>query len=232
MLRRVEPEILDQLPAEDPRAVRARQDLKRANAIVRHDAILARTLRRHMSASPRLLVDLGSGDGTLMLRVARRLAPGWRNVRAVLIDQKGDVSEDTRAGFADLQWTPEPVRANVMDFFAAPRERADVITANWFLHHLVDDDLRTLLARVAAVTDLFVACELRRTVLVRELGRMQWIIGAGDVVCRDAVTSARAAFLGREISALWPSLPGWLLREYAVGPFTHVFVAQRNRPAS
>ena len=87
-----------------------------------------------------------------------------------------------------------------------------------------------LLARAATMTRLFVACELQRTRLVREMGRLQWLIGAGDVVCYDAVVSARESFLGQEISALWPTRGGWDLFERAVGPLAHVFVARR-RPA-
>jgi hypothetical protein len=231
MLRRVEPELLDRLPADDPRAVRARRDLKRANALMLHDVILARTLRKYApDVASRMLVDLGSGDGTFMLRVARRLGPDWRNVHAILVDQRGVVSPETHAGFTALQWTAEPIAINVMEFFAQPRERVDVITANLFLHHLIDDDLRQLFAGAAAMTDVFIACELRRTRLVREIGRMQWMIGAGPVICEDAVVSARAAFLGNELSALWPNNKEWELFEYARWPMTHMFVARRVRP--
>jgi SAM-dependent methyltransferase len=232
LVRRVEPELLDQLPADDPRAIRARRDLKRANAIILQHLVMAHTLLKYADgAQPRVLVDIGSGDGTFVLRVARRLARRWHNVHVILLDQQSIVSQETRDGFAALQWTVEPVAANVLDFFSRPRsEHIDVITANLFLHHLQDPELRQLLARAAAMTRLFVACELRRTRLVREMGRLQWLIGAGDVVCYDAVVSARASFLGQEISALWPTRDGWDLFERAVGPLAHVFVARR-RPA-
>ena len=76
MLRRVEPEWLDQLPTDDPRAIRCRRDLKRANALMLQHILMARTLLRFAGGDPpRALVDLGSGDGMFMLRVARRLAP-------------------------------------------------------------------------------------------------------------------------------------------------------------
>jgi hypothetical protein len=231
--RCVEPEILDQLPADDPRAVRARRDLKRANALMMHHIIMARTLRKYVAAAkPRVLVDLGSGDGTFMLRVAQRLAPRWSHIRVVLVDQTGNVSPETQAEFAALGWQVEMVRASVAEFCSQMRsDRVDAITANLFLHHLSDESLRELFSHAAPRTDLFVTCELQRTAFVREIGRMQWIIGAGEVACHDGVISARAAFREKEISALWPDHRGWRLFEYPKGPMTHVFVAERRTQA-
>jgi len=229
-LRRVEPELLDRLPPDDPRAIRCRRDLKRANALMLQDRIMARTLRKHWRGdSPRRLVDLGSGDGTFMLKVARRLAPYWRGVHLTLLDQQSIVSDETREGFAALQWTVEPVAAKVLDFLARPQgNRADIVSANLFLHHLQDDELRHLLALTAPTTTMFAACELQRTRFVREVGRMQWLIGAGDVICHDGAVSARASFRGQEISALWPTQDGWDLSEHALGPMAHIFVARRR----
>jgi hypothetical protein len=228
--RRVEPEVLDRLPADDPRALRARRDLRRANALMMHHIIMARTLRKFAAAAnPRVLVDLGSGDGTFMLQVARRLARHWSNVRVILVDQAGVVSAETRAGFTALGWQVEPVRTSVADFCSQTRsDRVDAMTANLFLHHLTDESLRELFSRVAPRTDLFVTCELQRTPFVREIGRIQWILGAGQVICQDGVISARAAFRDKEISKLWPGDREWKLFEYAQGPMTHVFVAQRT----
>jgi len=229
-LRIVEPELLDQLSPDDPRAIKCRRDLKRANTLMMHPFIMARTLRQHWGGdSPRVLVDLGSGDGTFVLRVAQRLSRHWRNVHAILLDQRAVVSEETRAGFAALNWTVEPVRTHVLDFFNQLRtEPVDIVTANLFLHHLQDQELERLLAQAASSTKLFVACELQRTKLVREIGRMQWLIGGGDVICYDGVVSTRASFRGQEISALWPRQDGWDLFENELGPMAHVFVARRR----
>jgi hypothetical protein len=57
---------------------------------------------------------------------------------------------------------------------------------------------------------------------------MQWLIGAGELMCHDGVISTKASFWGEEISALWPRQDGWTLVEKAWGPFTHVFVAKRQ----
>src|SRR5262249_14481010 len=84
LLRSVEPELADILRADDPRAQRFRRELRRLNALVMADRAMARALVRHGGrAGPRVLIDLGSGDGTFMLRVARRLAPRWRDITAI-----------------------------------------------------------------------------------------------------------------------------------------------------
>src|SRR5471030_2624950 len=107
--RSVEREWLDVLPPDDPRAIRSRNDLKRINALMLQGAIMARSLTRTCgSNTPRNLLDLGSGDGTFMLRVARRLAPSWQNVTVTLLDQQNIVSAETLKQFRALRWNAEP----------------------------------------------------------------------------------------------------------------------------
>src|SRR5215813_11486069 len=144
--RRLEPEWLDHLPAEDPRAMRSRLDLKRVNRFMGNANRLAKALLAHAPSAPRTIVDLGSGDGQFMLAVARRLAPRWEGVTVVLLDQQNIVSQATRMGFAALGWRVEPTSADVFDFLAQARA-TDVVTANLFLHHFADAELARLLAR-------------------------------------------------------------------------------------
>src|SRR5688572_32059447 len=66
--RSLEPEWLDHLPPDDPRAVRSRADLRRVNAVMGN----ARIIARHLGQASRV-ADLGGGDGSLMRAVARRL---------------------------------------------------------------------------------------------------------------------------------------------------------------
>src|SRR5689334_18058495 len=86
--RRVESEFLDQLPADDPRAIGSRHDLRWINAFMMRPRIVARALTRHCTTVPRTILDLGTGDGTLMLKVAQRLSPLWSNVTVVLLDRQ------------------------------------------------------------------------------------------------------------------------------------------------
>jgi hypothetical protein len=226
--RRLEPEWLDHLPAEDPRAMRSRRDLTRVNRFMGNAGRMAAALARHAPSAPRTIVDLGSGDGQFMLQVARRLAPRWSDVTVVLLDQQNIVSQATRAGFAALRWRAEPTSADVFEFLAQARA-TDVVTANLFLHHFVDEQLTRLFAQVARMAALMVACEPRRSKLVVEASRLLWLAGCNDVSVHDAVVSARAGFSGRELSALWPRDAQWQLQEHAVGLFSHRFIARRQQ---
>ena len=162
--RRVEPEWLDHLPADDPRALRARRDLRRVNAWMRNAHSMASALMKHGACQqPRMIVDLGSGDGQFMLRVARRLAPHWPNVTIILQDRQNIVSRATCAGFTALQWHVQTISADVFDFLIDRRPMsADVITSNLFLHQFTDEELARLFAEAAQFARLIVACEPRR----------------------------------------------------------------------
>jgi len=229
--RCVEPELLDQLPASDPGAVRSRFDLTRVNLLMGHAAIMAKSLMAHTAnRRPRVLLDLGAGDGTFMLRVARRLAPRWPDCRVILLDKKNIVGAKTRAAFAALGWNVETVTADVFDFFsAADGPKADIITANLFLHHFHDQPLSRLMSLIAQRTPLFLACEPRREALASAGSRMLWAIGCNHVTLHDAAASVRAGFRGRELTALWPKANAWDVQERAAGLFSHSFMSWRRR---
>jgi hypothetical protein len=73
--RIVEPELLDELPPDDPLAVGSRRDLCRVNAWMRNHDIMAGALQNHLNGSnPEQLIELGAGDGNFLLRVAQRLS--------------------------------------------------------------------------------------------------------------------------------------------------------------
>lgn len=233
--RLLEPELLDQLPADDPRAMRSRRDLKRINGFMANARSIAAALRAGAgNRQPRTIVDLGSGDGHAMLRVARRLAPHfWRDVTVILQDRQNIVSAATRDAFAALSWRAETVSADVFDFLDRVQPSPiDAITANLFLHHFTDEQLARLFGSAAKLAPLLVACEPRRTKFVVEVSRLLWLAGCNDVSVHDAVASARAGFAGRELSALWPAHPtadGWHLQERPAALFTHLFAAWRDR---
>ena len=219
--RLLEPELLDELAPDDPRAVRSRRDLVRVNAVMRQQAIMAGLLRGF--TPPRVLADLGSGDGRFLLGVARRL--GWRDVTALVVDRQDIVSGQTRAGFAALGWRCESVTGDVFD--AMKRLEVDIVIANLFLHHLDNMALTRLLALVAAKARGFAAAEPRRSGTALLASRLLFALGCNDVTRHDAVASVRAGFAGDEISQLWPR-DGWMLREGVALPFTHIFTARRD----
>ncbi len=225
--RHVEPEWLDVLAADDPRAQRSRGDLRRVNAVMRHAGLMARLLAARPEP-PRTLLDLGSGDGTLMLAVARRLTSRWSNVTVLLLDRQELVSPATRRRFTALGWRAEPVAADLIEYLDRNATTVDAISANLVLHHFDTAELSLLLRLVAQHTRYFVACETRRARHALILSRMLWTIGCNDVTRHDAPASVRAGFRGAELTALWPDRANWQLHEGAAGLFSHRFVACRH----
>jgi SAM-dependent methyltransferase len=224
--RAVESEWLDALAADDPRAMRSRRDLRRVNAIMLQARIMARLLRAHCSGKqPARIVELGGGDGTFMLRIARSLR--WRDIDLELVDRQDIVADETRAGFLAVGWRVRVRRGDVFDFLDGEQDAADLVVANLFLHHFSDASLARLLQAAAALAPRFVACEPRRSLLALTGSRLLFAIGCNDVSRHDAVASVRAGFAGSELSRLWPEGEVWSLREAAAWPFTHSFVAAR-----
>jgi hypothetical protein len=230
--RRVEEETLDHLPEDDPRAVRSRRDLRRINRIMGNDSIVESLLSGSLVRPPSYIAELGAGDGSLVLGLARRRAREWPAVRLTLVDRQDLLSVQTRAAFADLGWS---VHAAVMDVFAwLEREdhpRYDAIIANLFVHHFEADALSRLFRGIARITDCFIACEPRRAQVALLGSHLVGFVGANAVTRRDSVLSVRAGFRDRELSAHWPDQRGWQLTEASARLFSHTFVAVKRAPA-
>ena len=220
-MRVLMPELLDLLPAEDPRAQRSRRDLVRINAVMMQHGIMAKALAD--LRVPRLLADLGGGDGQFLLGVARRLKQ-WRGVKAVILDRQAIVSRQTQEEFQALGWSCEVVQGDI--FESLPRLSPDIVTANLFLHHLDNALLTSLLQLVAGRATSFVTCEPRRSAFAVLGARLVFALGANDVSRHDALASVRAGFTGQDLSSLWPKSAGWQIEERGVLPFTHLFVAR------
>jgi hypothetical protein len=220
--RRVEPEWLDELPTQDPRAQRSRRDLARVNALMAN----ARLVGRELPATARRIAEIGAGDGTFALRLARCL-PSRAGSSVALLDRQAITSPATCAAFARLGWEAEEVQADVFDWLRDPATRGfDAIVANLFLHHFECARLRELLALAARKAPLFVACEPRRSALALAGSRLLGFVGCNDVTRHDAVVSVRAGFRDGELAALWPA-EGWHVSERGRGLFSHVFTARR-----
>jgi hypothetical protein len=221
MKRRLEPELLDELAADNPAAIASRRDLARINTIMRQPAILAGALRRF--PQPRLLLDLGGGDGRALLAVARRLP--WRGVSAVIADRQDIVSPRTRDGFANLGWDCAVRQGDIFDTLGA-LETGTLVTANLFLHHLDDAALARLFSTLSQRAAGLVACEPRRDRLALVASHLVFALGANVVTRHDAVASVKAGFAAQDLSAHWPE--GWALSERRALPFSHLFVASRH----
>jgi hypothetical protein len=222
--------LLDELPADDPRAVGSRRDLRRINALMGNARLMARAVHGAASrAGPRRIVDLGAGDGSFLLRWVRSvpsLAPGSE---VLLVDRHDAADAAVVATLSARQFCPRTVQADGLEWLRAqPAEAGTWALANLFLHHFTTDSLRLLFNALAEKAELFCACEPRRDWWSLAASRMLGLIGANAVTRHDAAVSVRAGFQGGELSALWPRDPRWRLREHRAGLFSHLFLAQRS----
>ena len=174
------------------------------------------------------VVELGAGDGSFLLKVARRLAPQVKRMSVVLVDRQNAVETQTCHEFAKFGWNVECVRADVFDWlWHARTEPGTGMVANLFLHHFDEEELKTLFRHISVQSNFFAACEPRRAPLALSASRLIGVIGCNSVSRHDAPISVRAGFRGHELSALWPEPNGWQLDEHEAGLFSHCFLAQR-----
>jgi hypothetical protein len=228
--RRVQPELLDELPPGDPRAVRSRRDLRWVNRIMWTCSGLLRALDSVPDAGPREIVELGAGDGTMALRIARTRARRWAGSTLTLLDRQPVVAAETLDEIRALGWRVNVVAADALDWLAAAASPRAFVVANLFVHHFEGDALARLLAGAATHARLFACCEPRRTLPSLVGSRLLGLIGCNDVTRHDAYLSVHAGFRGDELSRLWDGIApaGWTLDESRFGPFVHLFVARRS----
>ena len=242
-------EALDTLAPDDPAAIRSRRDLWRIHGAMGTQAIVTTALRdllgKRPSGAPLQVLELGAGDGQLMLGVARALAnhstkhsanhSAIARIELTLLDRQRLVAPATIAGYAAVGWTAVQLGADVADWAGAANDSQadaphwDLIVANLFMHHFEGGRLASLLAAIAQRCDRFFACEPRRAWLALAGSHLVGAIGANAVTRQDAVLSVHAGFRGAELSALWPGhAADWAVEEYSAGLFSHCFRAQRR----
>jgi hypothetical protein len=227
--RVVEPELLDELPPQDQRARRSRLDLRRLNTWMNHVPVMARALSENLdrAVSPHI-VEIGAGDGHFLLRVIRRLGH-WPNGKATLVDRLDAFDPNIKECFKESGWRAQTEIASVFDWLAkSPPDSVDAIVSNLFVHQFKAAEVTEMLRMSARCARVFIALEPRRAWLPHLCGHMLWAIGCNFVTRHDAGISIRAGFSGREISALWPDIGKWELKECSVGLFSHLFIARRK----
>jgi hypothetical protein len=224
MKRSLSPEILDNLPAEDIRAMGSRRDLRKINWIMGHVGILASALRPALSrANTKRIVELGAGDGSLILRLIQQL--DWRveGGELLLLDRCPVVEKKTIESLRQYGWQVEIGEMDVFNWAETESRRFDICVANLFLHHFDDTQLSQLFLLLQDRVDRLVACEPDRSHLSLLLARLVGLIGCNAVTRHDAVISVRAGFSGSELTPLWPNTADGIISENKAGLFTHFF---------
>ncbi|HXE42994.1 MAG TPA: class I SAM-dependent methyltransferase, partial [Candidatus Baltobacteraceae bacterium] len=196
MKRAVKPELLDELPPENPRAVHSRRDLQRINWWMRNHGIMTNALKENYSGTPKQIVEIGAGDGNFLLGVAKRT--NWKNVNAILLDQQKIISPETFSAFSKINWRAETIVADIFDWDETAREDArptDIVIANLFLHHFEDLKLKQLLQKISKRAKLFIAVETHRFAFPFLCAQLLRFIGCNKVTLHDAEASIRAGFV-------------------------------------
>jgi protein-L-isoaspartate O-methyltransferase len=130
-IRHLEPELLDGLPADDPRAIASRRDLVRINALMFHARIMASLLQTNVQTPPLRILEIGAGDGKFMLTVARMMARHWPSVEIVMVDRIELIGKDLCNSFAEFGWQARPVTADIFDLANEALHRPfDLVCAN------------------------------------------------------------------------------------------------------
>lgn len=229
--RHVEPELLDHLSPSDPLAVASRRDLRRVHRAMRSLAILKRAISCvRSSLAPRTILELGAGDGSLMLRLARTMRTHWNGrVHLTLLDRHNLLSPAAYDAFERLDWRVTVLCTDALEWARLPSaHRYDLCVTTLFLHHFDNTELTGLLTGVAAKVDAFVACEPHRSRLAAIGSQLVALLGASQVTRADSVKSVAAGFRARELTDHWSGVAGeWRLAEYDAWPFTHCFRAER-----
>jgi len=226
-VRRLTPELLDELPPETPEARASRRDLHALNALMGHRRAWRSWLRREFgSEPPRSIVEIGAGDGAMVAENLLATFPDGKGATRLLVDRAPWVADSTLRALRDADWEVNIEAADVFVWLEnAPR--TDAICANLFLHHFDDAALARLFSRASCASRIFAALEPRRGWLSLAGTVALPLIGANRVTRHDARVSVEAGFRAQELSTLWP-IDGWRCEERRALPFSHWFCARRG----
>ena len=237
MPRKLTPEMLDGLSENDSLAIHSRGDLRRIHRLMGTLTIIVKVLRKLPIKKPLKVLELGAGDGVLLLRIACKLEPYWSHVELTLLDQQDLVSSQTIKAYSQFGWIVAVQKTDVLEWANNATEQYDLIIANLFLHHFSSDQLLILFQRIKLQTNCFFACEPRRHWLALAGSHLVGLIGANQVTKMDAVISVHAGFRDQELSTLWSTEKhsisqrfgeSWNINEYAAGLFSHCFFSAKK----
>jgi SAM-dependent methyltransferase len=196
-------EMLDDLPAHDPMAVRARLDLRTINALMGNKRWMRRALRHAMDETRKLhatgkqsFVEVGAGDGRLCIKLLKWF-PGSKVTGLDFAPRPGGLPEAISWRQGDL-------------FDELPACTGEVLLGVMILHHFSDESLSRL-GQMLRDYGVVCFCEPWRTRFPHFLGLLVRPF-CGKVARHDLPASIDAGFVSGELPRLL-GLKGWHLEE-------------------
>jgi SAM-dependent methyltransferase len=199
--RSAAPELMDAEPVDFATFEACLRDLERINRWTRSYALTLRWLERviaqHGSRRRLLLVDVGSGYGDMLRRIA-----AWGQRRGVRLDLIG-IDRNPHAAIAAGCATPPgaPIRYLTADVFDLPDEpQPHLVISALFAHHLDDHQLVRFLRWMESRARLgWLINDLHRHVLAyRVARRAPELLRMSPLVRHDAAISVARAFERRD----------------------------------
>lgn len=206
--RHVEPEWLDSLDPDDPRAVRARRDLRLINFLMGNEEWLLRQVAAQFETADKGIVELGSGEGHLL----RRLARSSPAIGCDLAPRPPDLPNEIDWREGDLFSLAEPVSGCIL-------------VANLVLHHFSAEDLLRI-GTIAGRFDTLLFVEPHRSRCAHVLARFLFPF-VGEVTRHDMPASIHAGFAAGELGKALGLSSDWSVTEVSHWCGSLRFVARR-----
>lgn len=215
MQRVVQPEILDALSHDDPRALANRRDLRRLNAIMGNTRWFKRRIFSQLQPDD-VVLELGAGEGVLGKRCAAQ-RPDVR--RYVAIDHAP----------APTDWPPHYEWRRVDCLSLPDFNEASVICGNMILHQFDDAALRELGAKVeaSAVRMLALVEPARYAMHLWQFRLLHPLLC--EVSKHDGAVSIRAGFRAAELPHLLGLGEQWRIDTQSTWLGAYRLVAKRER---
>ncbi len=185
MKRIVAPEILDELPGDDPRALRSRKDLRMINFLMGNERWIIKQLEEEEGS----VLELGAGTGEL----------------ASQLDQVTGLDFQNQPDGFQGKW----ITGNLFETF--PEAEGEVVVANLILHHF-DDDALGRLGELIQTRKKLVAVEPWRSRISLAEGALLWPL-INEVTRHDMMVSIRAGFRRGELKQLLQMGDDWVMQE-------------------
>ena len=184
--RRVQPELLDALPAYHPDAIRSRRDIRLVNGVMGNFRWLRHQLSQHLRPQDRVL-ELGAGDATLCRSLLHRHLLRPDQLLALDLHPPPPDWPDTAT------WLQQ-------DLFASPFPDAEIVIANLFLHHFEAPQLARIGSLLSPRTRLLLISEPERRSRYLWAGPLLHFLFRFNHVTRyDMRVSIKAGFRDREL---------------------------------